>query len=57
MIIMSHLSDIQDVALCDSEINHKINFAKFLLLKYPNTDTEVDADEEYSQFKQKHPEL
>ncbi len=57
MIIFSHLSDIQDVALCDSEINHKINFAKFLLNKYPDTNTEVDADEEYKLFKEKHPNL
>jgi hypothetical protein len=49
MVIMSHLSDVQEM-LGDAanstikEQNERLNFAKYLLLKYPNTDIEIDAD-------------
>ena len=49
MVIMSHLSDIQEIS--DQETRQKINFAKFLLLKYKNTDTEIDPNKEWSEFK------
>ncbi len=69
MIIMSHLSDVQElqanthrrleaVFSCEGninqQINNRINFAKFLLLKYPDTNIEVDAEEEYKLFTEKH---
>lgn len=65
LIMMSHLSDAQDGiylgatihSLSEFSCKHKINFVKFLLLKYPNTDTEVDARVEYEAFKKKHPTL
>lgn len=52
MIIMSHLSDVQEV-VSNKEMKDKINFAKFLLLKYPNTSTSIDPDEEYQKFKER----
>lgn len=57
MIIMSHLSDVQMWILGEKEANTKVNFAKYLLMKYPNTSVEVDADNEYEEFRKKHPNL
>lgn len=54
---MSHLSDIQGGNLDGAATWHRINFTKFLLTKYPNTDVEVNADAEYAEFVQKHPKL
>jgi len=53
MVIMSHLSDMQEMVHINrmgDEINRGINFAKWLLLKYPHTEKEIDADEEYRIF-------
>ncbi len=57
IIIMSHLSDVQTDIFAHKENRHKLNFVKFLVLKHKDTSVEVDADAEYSEFKQKHPEL
>lgn len=54
---MSHLSDAQDCGPDHKSRNTHINFAKFLLLKYSNTDVEIDADVEWSEFSTKHPNL
>lgn len=49
--IMSHLSDAQeliDLSLSINkgiEIDNRINFAKALVLKYPNTEVEVEEKE------------
>ena len=49
IVIMSHLSDAQElvnIGLCDDKIvNNHINFAKALLLNYPNTDVDVEEKE------------
>jgi len=53
MIIMSHLSDVQEsihYKFYYEEVNAHINFAKWLLLRYPDTSVEIDADEEYEKF-------
>ena len=55
MVIMSHLSDAQH--LMESSVidaNLRINFAKFLLLKFPNTDVEINPESEWEQFITKH---
>ena len=52
VVIMSHLSDIQEM-FSSKQLNDKINFAKFLLIKYPNVSTSIDPDEEYQEFKNK----
>lgn len=72
MIIFSHLSDVQELQTnihrrldavfsnegnINQQINRRINFVKFLLNKYPDTNTEVDADAEYNLFTEKHPNL
>ena len=52
MAIMSHLSDAQELlsmALnlerAADEVNKQINFAKHLLLKYPDTSVELSNEE------------
>lgn len=56
LVIMSHLSDIQ--ASPNNEANNtKINFVKFLLLRYPNTFDKIDADFEFGDFCKLHPNL
>jgi glutathione peroxidase-family protein len=57
IVIMSHLSDIQEGALTQKEINHKLNFVKFLIQRYPNTTDKLDPDKNYEDFKKKHPNL
>ena len=62
MIIMSQLSDVQETVgdyhpTILSNNRQKLNFAKYLLMKYPDTNVEVDADLEYEEFKKKHPNL
>lgn len=59
---MSHLSDIQEMQSMmhgsnEKDVNHKINFVKFLIQRYPNTLDKIDPDKEYEDFKKKHPNL
>ncbi len=52
MAIMSHLSDAQ--ALPTASAVDRINFAKHLLQKFPNTEiyrTSAELDEIYNDFK------
>lgn len=57
IVIMSHLSDIQEGTLSQKEINHKLNFVKFLIQRYPNTLDTLDPEKNYEDFKKKHPNL
>ncbi len=71
IVIMSHLSDIQETQTmmqgssketfifnkCFKDMNHKINFVKFLIQRYPNTLDKIDPDKEYADFIKKHPNL
>ena len=54
IIIMSHLSDIQEVLSNGSSISKllsiRINFIKWLILKYNDTDVRIDADAEFALF-------
>ena len=49
IVIMSHLSDAQELVnmgLVNSKgVHNHINFAKALLLNYPNTDVDVEEKE------------
>jgi hypothetical protein len=56
MIILSHLSDVQENGNSDYT-NLRINFVKYLVLNYKNTDTEIDPDVVYKEFITKHPSL
>jgi hypothetical protein len=56
MIILSHLSDIKE-DLTAPQTNTRINFVKYLTLKYTNTDTEVDPKVAFEEFKAKHSSL
>lgn len=66
IVMMSHLSDAQeltglikpDVAhrVLSDRINHHINFVKWLMLKFPDTNTEIDADAEYELYKKERGE-
>lgn len=55
MAIMSHLSDAQEAMGImnrdqgEERANEHINFAKALILKYPNTDVEV-SDKEFNEL-------
>ena len=54
LTIMSHLSDIQHHP---ENMNHLLNFVKFLLSWYPNTTEQHDPERDYQHFKDKHPNL
>jgi len=52
---MSHLSDAQElngVPSKTAELHTRINFAKFLVTRFPNTNEEIDADEQYKKFQE-----
>lgn len=53
LVMMSHLSDVQMFLLTDDTANERLDFVKFLLLKFPNTDTEIDADAEWALFQER----
>ncbi len=54
-VMMSHLSDVQEVT-SDKSTRNKINFVKYLLLKYVDTNRiEIDADKDYAEFIKKFP--
>ena len=60
MIILSHLSDVQEMIQGNGNpdyTNLRINFVKYLVLNYKNTDTEIDPDVVYKEFIAKHPSL
>lgn len=45
MVIMSHLSDAQELLHFDkTKANNHINFAKLLIMNYPNTDVMVTEE-------------
>ena len=49
IVIFSHLSDVQENP--EGESNHKrINFVKYLLNKYRNTNVKIDAVNEWNIF-------
>jgi len=52
MVIMSHLSDIQEGfnSMDSNDLNNRINFVKSLLLKYDDTNTEINPDVEWEEF-------
>lgn len=55
MVIMSHLSDIQEAVTLKGQaevIKDRADFCKYLLMKYPNTSEElIDADKEYKAYQ------
>ena len=54
MLIMSHLSDSQELIgfMCGSSAIEEINFAKFVLMKHPNTNDIVNAGELWKEFEE-----
>lgn len=50
IIIASHLSDVQTGFLSPKDVNHRLNFCKYLLGVYPDTNQEIDADVVYEEF-------
>ncbi len=51
MLMMSHLSDVQEMLGYDTErANTRINFVKWLIGKYNDTSVEIDANEEWELF-------
>ncbi len=54
MLIMSVLSDVQELNGMNgqtSTLHLNVNYAKWLVLNYPDTNQEVDADEVYAEFR------
>jgi len=56
MIIMSHLSDIQEEIGTSKPaqgfyMREKLNFVKYLLMRYTDTTTEIYADVEWTRFQ------
>jgi hypothetical protein len=54
MVIMSHLSDLQESQGHSGGDNARINFCKYLLMKHPNTEKKIDADKEFEEFLKKN---
>lgn len=55
-VIMSHLSDVQDLNGMPSKtarLHMHVNFAKFLIQRYPNVMDKIDPDKEYEDFLKK----
>jgi len=56
LLIMSHLSDAQELISRGGNsvkcANEEINFAKFVLLRHPNLDEIVNADELWMKFSE-----
>ena len=52
MVIMSHLSDIQDGFnyMDSNDLNNRINFIKSLILKYDDTNTVINPEVEWEEF-------
>lgn len=50
IVICSHLSDVQQYPL-DELANDRLNFVKWLVNEYPNTDVDIDADVEWDRFQ------
>lgn len=52
MVIMSHLSDIQDGfnSMDSNDLNNRINFIKSLILKYDDTNTVINPEVEWEEF-------
>lgn len=53
--MMSHLSDVQEMVGSSSNVTansmrNRINFVKWLMLKYTDTNVEIDADVEWNLF-------
>ena len=47
IVLMSHLSDIK---VSQDDLNVRVEFIKWLLLKYPDTDTTINPEEEFKLF-------
>jgi hypothetical protein len=56
ILIMSHLSDVQEVPNL-IENQNKLNFAKYLVMVYSDTNVYVNADTVYNEFKELYPHL
>lgn len=58
IIIMSHLSDAQQLGSMNrtSQASNRIDFVKFLLIKYSDTNVDIDPDKEYAMFIDKYPQ-
>lgn len=56
MVILSHLSDVQDGhhVLSDKEQQDMLNFVKYLVMNYPNNKVEIDENKVYDEFVGKH---
>jgi hypothetical protein len=51
IVVMSHLSDVQEHRFVDSQVNNHINFAKYIILQCDgNLNQEIDTDVLWNEF-------
>ena len=48
--VMSFLSDLEITGYQSGINTTEANFIKYLLIKYPNTDTEIDQNKEWEAY-------
>ena len=52
LVIQSHLSDAMIETQFNPElVQSRLEFVKYLVHMFPNTDTEIDVEEVYKQFR------
>jgi hypothetical protein len=58
MLVMSILSDVQEeLSFNLLRANTHINFAKYLVSKYKNTEQEVNPEAEWTAFAERFPQM
>jgi hypothetical protein len=50
IVISSHLSDIQTGQLKANEVNNRLNFIKWLMIKHRNLDEEIEPEILWNKF-------
>jgi hypothetical protein len=50
MVIMSHLSDMQEEFIHSKKETNKINFIKWLIINHKDLTAEIDADTLWTEF-------
>jgi len=50
IVISSHLSDVQTGQLKANDVNNRLNFIKWLMVKHKNLTEEIDAKAYWEEF-------
>jgi hypothetical protein len=58
IVLLSHLSDIADGGCTFDQLETKANFVKYLLIKFPDTNVEINPNAEFELFqKERYPQM